>query len=66
MEAGNNIHLDTDTLEAKKDMTENSDNYIRIEAVGGAMVGDRSKDWAKGKIPTDQDIQLTKGSGKRK
>ena len=25
----NNIHLDTDTLEAKKDMTENSDNYIR-------------------------------------
>ena len=29
MEAGNNIHLDTDTLEAKKDMTENSDNYIR-------------------------------------
>ena len=29
MEAGNNIHLDTDMLEAKKDMTENSDNYIR-------------------------------------
>ena len=29
MEAVNNIHLDTDTLEAKKDMTENSDNYIR-------------------------------------
>ena len=29
LKAGNNIHLDTDTLEAKKDMTENSDNYIR-------------------------------------
>ena len=29
MEAENNIHLDTDTLEAKNDMTENSDNYIR-------------------------------------
>ena len=29
LKAENNIHLDTDTLEAKKDMTENSDNYIR-------------------------------------
>ena len=29
MEAGNNIHLETDTLKVKKDMTENSDNYIR-------------------------------------
>ena len=47
-------------------MTENSDNYIRIEAVVGAMAGDRAKDWAKDKIPTDQDIQLTKGSSKRK
>lgn len=35
-------------------------------SVGGTMVGDRAKDWAKGKIPTDQDIQLTKGSSKRK
>ena len=35
-------------------------------SVGGAMVGDRAKDWAKDKIPTDQDIQLTKGSSKRK
>ena len=35
-------------------------------SVGGAMAGDRAKDWAKDKIPTDQDIQLTKGSSKRK
>ena len=35
-------------------------------SVGGAMVEDRAKDWAKDKIPTDQDIQLTKGSSKRK
>ena len=37
-----------------------------IGAVVGAMAGDRAKDWAKDKIPTDQDIQLTKGSSKRK
>ena len=37
-----------------------------IGAIGGAMAGDRAKDWAKDKIPTDQDIQLTKGSSKRK
>lgn len=37
-----------------------------IEAVGGAMAGDRAKDWSKDKIPTDQDIQLTKGSSKGK
>lgn len=30
LKAGNNIHLDTDTLEAKQDMTENSDNYIHF------------------------------------
>ena len=27
--AGHNLTMDTDSLEAKKDMTENSDNYIR-------------------------------------
>lgn len=37
-----------------------------IGAVVGAMAGDRAKDWAKDKITTDQDIQLTKGSSKRK
>ena len=37
-----------------------------IGAVGGAVVGDRAKDWAKDQIPTDQDIQLTKGSSKGK
>lgn len=37
-----------------------------IGAVVGAVAGDRAKDWAKDKIPTDQDIQLTKGSSKRK
>ena len=37
-----------------------------IGAVGGAMAGDRAKDGIKDKIPTDQDIQLTKGSSKRK
>ena len=37
-----------------------------IGAVVGAMAGDRAKDWAKDKIPTDQDIQLTKGSSKGK
>lgn len=37
-----------------------------IGAVGGAMAGDRAKDGIKDKIPTDQDIQLTKGSSKGK
>ena len=37
-----------------------------IGAIGGTMAGDRAKDWAKDKIPTDQDIQLTKGSSKGK
>ena len=37
-----------------------------IGAVGGAMAGDRAKDGIKDKIPTDQDIQLTKGSNKGK
>lgn len=37
-----------------------------IGAVVGAMAGDRAKDGAKDKIPTDQDIQLTKGSSKGK
>lgn len=27
--AGHNLTMDTDSLEAKKDMTENNDNYIR-------------------------------------
>ena len=29
LSAGHNLTMDTDSLEAKKDMTENSDNYIR-------------------------------------
>ena len=29
LSAGHNLSMDTDALEAKKDMTENSDNYIR-------------------------------------
>ena len=29
LSAGHNLTMDTDTLEAKKDMTDNSDNYIR-------------------------------------
>ena len=29
LSAGHNLTIDTDSLEAKKDMTENSDNYIR-------------------------------------
>ena len=37
-----------------------------IGAVGGAMAGDRAKDGIKDKIPTDQDLQLTKGSSKGK
>ena len=37
-----------------------------IGAIGGAMAGDRAKDGAKDKIPTDQDIQLIKGSSKEK
>lgn len=37
-----------------------------IGAVVGAMAGDRAKDGIKDKIPTDQDIQLTKGSSKGK
>ena len=29
LSAGHNLTMDTNSLEAKKDMTENSDNYIR-------------------------------------
>lgn len=29
LSAGHNLTMDTDSLEAKKDMTENSDSYIR-------------------------------------
>ena len=30
LHAGKNLTMDTGSLEAKKDMTENSDNYIRF------------------------------------
>ena len=50
----------------RKNIQEINSKFVGIEAVGGAMAGDRAKDWSKDKIPTDQDIQLTKGSSKRK